>query len=59
MGHEPPPPLILAAWRNTSDEEKHERFLTHLRWAEQHGALDLITEHLASLHAEEWHVKEF
>ena len=58
VGYEPPAPLMLAAWHYTSDAEKHERFLTHLRWADQHGALEPITDFLASLDSEDWHGKE-
>jgi hypothetical protein len=32
-GWEPPLPLILAAWHDSSDAEKRERLRLHLRWA--------------------------
>ena len=32
-GWEPSLPLILGAWWYTSDAEKRERFLSHIRWA--------------------------
>ena len=54
-GWEPPLPLILAAWHDTSDASKRERFLLHLQWAEAHGAMDAVTNFLDSLKPNDWH----
>jgi hypothetical protein len=48
-GREPAPPLILAAWWETSDIEKRERFKQHLCWAHDHDALRIVTKFLHSL----------
>ena len=56
--HERSAPLILAAWHHTSDAEKRERFLTHLQWANDHGALEKISDFLAGLSSEDWHDEE-
>lgn len=56
-GWQPPLPLILAAWNFTSDQEKRERLLLHLRWAEQHNALDTIASFLSTLTAKDWHTE--
>ena len=53
-GYEPPIPLILGAWGNTSDEEKQERLKNHIEWAEDHGQLDEIEKYLCSLKEKEW-----
>jgi hypothetical protein len=37
-GWEPLSPFILAAWWETSNSEKRDRFHSHLRWASNHGA---------------------
>jgi len=54
-GWEPPLPLILAAWDNTSDLEKRERFHLHIRWAADHGAFDQINQFVRALPSEHWH----
>jgi hypothetical protein len=53
-GWEPSPPLILAAWSHTSDEQKRERFHDHLRWARDHDALDKIEQFISSLKPDDW-----
>jgi hypothetical protein len=58
VGYEPPAPLILAAWHHTSNLEKHERFLAHLRWADDHEALEQIVDFLSGLSPEDWHESE-
>ena len=57
-GWEPPLPLILAAWWETSDVQKHERFLSHLRWADEHNALPLITDFVLGLDEDDWHKED-
>ena len=54
-GWEPPLPLILGAWWHTSDAEKRSRFLTHIHWAAEHGALPTVTSFIKSLYPEQWH----
>lgn len=54
-GWEPPLPLILAAWENTSDLEKRERFHLHIRWAADHGAFDQINQFVRAMPPEHWH----
>lgn len=54
----PPLPFILAAWWETDDAQKQDRFLAHLRWAEEHGALDTVIEYLSKLQESDWHFKE-
>jgi hypothetical protein len=52
---QPSPPLILAAWHHTTDNEKHERLMYHLTWAEEQNQLDDIFEYLSSLDEFDWH----
>ena len=54
-GWNPPLPLILAAWWETSDAQKKDRLEQHVRWAAEHGALPSIAEFLRSLPEREWH----
>ncbi len=54
-GWEPPMPLILAAWNHSTDLEKRERFLLHICWAADHGALDPINEFIRAIPPSEWH----
>jgi hypothetical protein len=51
----PTPPLILAAWGETSDQEKRDRFEYHLHWAFDHGAIDAIAQFLAAMKPEDWY----
>ena len=54
-GWEPPLPLILAAWDMTSSEEKQERFLSHIHWAENNGQLEEAAEFIKSLPENKWY----
>lgn len=54
-GYEPSAPLILAAWWESSDEEKQDRLAVHVRWAQTHGALDAVSKFLRGLPEKEWH----
>ena len=49
VGFEPAAPLILAAWWESSDDEKKQRLELHVRWADKHGALEKIDEFLRGL----------
>jgi len=53
-GYEPPIPLILGAWGNTSDEDKINRFRIHIKWASDHNQLVEVAKYLRSLTEEEW-----
>ena len=53
-GWVPSLPLILAAWWNTSTEQKKERFHEHLKWAEDHGQLEEITNFVLELNEDDW-----
>jgi hypothetical protein len=56
-GWEPSPPLILAAWSHSSDEQKRERFRDHLRWTHDHGAFGKIEQFITSLKPSDWHTE--
>ncbi len=51
-----PPPLILAAWFESSDLQKRDRFEEHFRWAEKSGTLEKAADFLRSLSDADWHV---
>jgi len=53
-GWNPSLPLILAAWHETSNQQKKERFESHIRWAVEHNFLDSVTEFLCKLDEGEW-----
>ncbi|MFH1642601.1 MAG: hypothetical protein ABIC04_06930 [Nanoarchaeota archaeon] len=53
-GWNPPLPLILAAWWDTTDNQKRERLLIHINYAFEKGVLDRIWEHLNSLTEKDW-----
>jgi hypothetical protein len=55
---QPPLPLILAAWSETSDSEKRDRFLQHLKYASDHGAFEIVDRFLKSLPAQDWSYAE-
>jgi hypothetical protein len=54
-GWEPPLPLILAAWFETSPLEKHLRFREHILWAEKNNQLAEIGTYLKSLSESDWY----
>lgn len=59
-GWEPPLPLILAAWHETSPLEKQLRFKEHIEWASNQAQLDEIGKYLRSLDEDDWcHFAEF
>ena len=53
-GWEPPVPLILAAWHDSSNVDKRDRFLLHLRWAYERGAIDVVVNYLSTMKPEDW-----
>ena len=54
-GWEPPLPLILAAWFETTPIEKNLRFKEHIQWAAKNNQLEEIGKYLKSLTEEEWY----
>jgi hypothetical protein len=55
LGWQPPLPLILAAWWETTDQDKQQRLLKHIHWAYDHGVLEKINQYLRSLSENQWH----
>jgi len=51
---EPPLPLILAAWYETSAMLKQLRLIDHIKWAEKQGQLNEISDYLRGLKDEQW-----
>jgi len=54
-GWEPSLPLILAAWYDTPHMIKIMRFHEHIRWAEDHGALEKVYDYMIGLKPEDWY----
>lgn len=54
VGWEPPLPLILGAWDDTSPMLKTMRFVEHIDWAEQHGGLEAVAKFVMSLPEANW-----
>ena len=52
-GWEPPLPLILMAWDETTIS-KANRLQLHIEWADEHGALDVVSDYLLGLREEDW-----
>jgi hypothetical protein len=53
-GEGPPLPLILAAWWESTADEKRRRLELHLNYAAEHGVLDKVEQFLLSLAQDEW-----
>ncbi len=53
-GWNPPLPLILAAWWDTTAKEKRERLILHLEYATDHGILDKVDKFLRELMPDQW-----
>jgi hypothetical protein len=53
-GWNPPLPLILAAWSDTTGLEKMLRLRAHIEWADAHGAIDDVGTYLRGLTEEQW-----
>jgi hypothetical protein len=47
--------LILAAWWETSDEQKQQRFEQHIRWAYEHQAFEKVDKIIRSLSEDQWY----
>lgn len=54
-GWEPPAPLVLAGWWDSTNDEKAQRHELHIRWAAEHGAIEVAGAFLRGLPAEAWH----
>lgn len=54
LGWNPPLPLMLAAWHETTDLEKQERLATHIRFAAEKGVLARIEAFITSLSPDDW-----
>ncbi|MBN1461584.1 MAG: hypothetical protein JXA57_18800 [Armatimonadetes bacterium] len=53
-GWEPALPLILGGWSATH-WQKRERLAAHIRYAAEHGVLQLVGNFLSSLSARDWY----
>jgi hypothetical protein len=51
---EPPLPLILAAWWDTTAEQKRERLMQHVKYAAEHGVLNEVDKFLRKLNPGQW-----
>jgi hypothetical protein len=54
-GWDPPLPLILSAWGNTTDLEKMLRLKVHIEYAHENGVFQQVDAFLRSLPDDEWH----
>ena len=54
VGWRPALPLILASWYESSNSQKHERFLSHINYAEEKGVLDQVDKFIRSLKDDQW-----
>lgn len=54
-GWEPPLPLILAAWWDTSVFQKQMRLREHADWAANHDCLGAVYDFLRSLSEADWY----
>ena len=52
---QPPRPLVLGAWWNSSDRDKRLRLQEQIHWAADHGALDAVDAFLRRLPEADWH----
>jgi hypothetical protein len=55
LGWQPSAPLILAAWWETTDQDKQQRLIAHIQWAHDHGELEQVNQYLRSLSEDQWH----
>ena len=53
-GWDPSLPLILAAWHDTTAEEKRNRLKLHIEYAAKKGILDKIDTFLKELKPDQW-----
>ena len=53
-GWEPPVPLILAAWWDTTAEQKRERLVVHIKHAVNNNVLNAVDKFLRKLTPDQW-----
>ena len=53
-GWNPSLPLILAAWWDTTAEEKKQRLMLHIQYAADHGFLDQVDNFVHGLSPDQW-----
>ena len=53
-GWNPSLPLILAAWWNTTTEQKRERLIQHIQHAANHDILEKVDSFLRKLSSDQW-----
>jgi hypothetical protein len=51
----PSRPLILAAWWESSVQEKRDRLIEHIRWAYEHEIFDKVERFIRKLSEEQWY----
>ena len=51
---QPPRPLILAAWHDTSAMLKMVRLAEQIEWADHHGSLEAVGKLLRGLREDDW-----
>ncbi len=44
VGRQPPKPLVIDLWANSSDREKAERWQETLTWALEHSCYSVVSE---------------
>jgi len=54
-GWEPPAPLVLAGWWDSSNEDRAQRLEEHIRWAVEHNAFVAADQYLRRLPVKAWH----
>lgn len=54
-GWNPALPLILGGWWHSTDEDKRQRFLMHIKYAYDNGVIDDIARFLYSLKPGDWY----
>ncbi len=55
VGWNPPLPLILAAWYETSNLSIRQRFIEHIQYAAENNSLDTVDNFLRKPKTEHWH----
>ena len=53
--HQPPPPVIGAAWNVTPSMSKRMCLRDHIEWAGRHGVLEHVYAFLKVLQEDQWH----
>lgn len=55
-GWNPPLPLILGSWGETTGTEKMLRLREHIEYAASHGEIDSVDSYLRRLLQSQWHL---